>query len=1732
MARQYVTTCKDCSKAFYYSEASYLADRERGYSRPERCLDCRRQRQKEINSGGLGYYPVKIVAEVPPDFVPEPGILGRVHHAVRPHVAEDKPSHADQFEFGITEADIRDLYSALENRQVAVIEGPTGSGKSTYLPYRLMVPPDGVPDPDRFTRNGQIVVTQPRQLATRSIPEFIARDLHGSELGPGSDVGYRHAGNNKTDRRNRLVFITDGTLINWLVNEQIGHFSVIMIDEAHERSVNIDLIFGLLRARLARHPRLKLIIASATIKAGDFVAYFGGPEKVAHLKFRGLEQQVEEHFAVHENVDYESLVKQKARAIDDVISQVVAQQTLEVLQLTADGGPALRGDVLAFLHSENGVDLAVDRIQRLCQKDGRLREVQVFPLYRNLKPDVQKKVLESKSQVIVDRIVQMLKQSPGGTGTPILAWLLDRKMVEKAGSLLRTVLEKQPELGPLELRLVHKENLPAGLVGGPAQTQGRRVTVVSYDAAQALPPPAPDTAIIADWRVIVATNVAETSLTVDGVVHVVDSGLIKQTTYDVDTRTQRLETRCHSQAGCRQRRGRAGRIRPGYAWYLYTQAQFDRFEQFTPPETQRAPLDDLLLAARAAGLVDPAQFDWFQATNGMRRELVQAQAALQQLGAVDAAGDVTEDGLEMRTMTQEPEVASLLLTADGLCCVIEMATLLPLVTLQLSLRGGLYLWNPTWDAQTRWEASRRQQALRLGCADDVEWVLKTVSAWEASGQTDRERRDWAWRFMVNHDVIANQIIPERDQLIKRLAIGTRGDVARPINLDLLERLRMAMALSIPGRIAAAGQVAIAAESVCYGATLPLIVYARRVPFKETGTGQILVRATLVARLDSLWADERPPRDAGWWAQVDWIARHTRVASGALHVTPATRQLELAQYPIESVHSVVVDPDGRARILRRISSPPPLYEQTGQRHGRPEAETEELESEAVQPIRGGTRRSASEGPDTDNELDDEMMASTAQAAQMRVLWVQPDLPQAAVDLYLDGSLEIAGLPAANGQTPRFELPPGDHELLIVPAGDAVEKAASQARIHLRSLEADSEYSIILSSWSAAGPDAYYVMADRDTSGVRGRTWLRWGHVGHFGLKLEVEIGNRDAKPAGYYELDPHRPQRVRVYGRRKNGPERRLLAEETFNLHSAQCQTLVITPGSAVGVPKLTLLAESTNTKAAAALRSGNIAARLAASVRTPISGALQATVIGYALEADTAAAVLLRPRETLTPFAKFAATFHAGDPVTVEPVAVDAYPEQRQYALIVREPTSGLEIAVAADELFFDRWSLPALLAEMAAQPQLSLDVDWIDTRHQRVYLTRLESLAEALQGQLGKAGEIIMPATVLEIVRGPDVTGMAVRLTASKELALGALVWEASLRHTAQRELDSFSPGEAVQVLVKFTGARVKVPRLTKDLLDKARASRAGRELGTSAGGERVLSLTRPMTADELAELLKLADDSHYQWAIVELFRRSNRPRVDLVDVGRLAELDARYPAGKLIAGCRVIAVQDRMLSVETPDGYAGVVTIGEWSNEWLDTLKGAAQTDQVVRLEVLGRSTRGELRLSRKRSALQQYSVGERYTGTVIEVTTDRAVIRLDATENGQVLDPLVGQVGREQWPVILPTGIGQTPKRTPVVGETMSGRVIEIDMKGRLKLAVRHAAEQRLVVPADATRLLGRLIGPQGRNRTELERLTGAEIYIGRQPEADGSQRIAINASSGAAVAAAVEAIRQVIPQVTGR
>ena len=753
---EWYATCKDCGKEFGYSDSSYRHDVQRGLSRPERCAEHRRQHSYEIASLGLSHFNLTPIKPIPPAGL-SGGSLGKLIRAERIHKPREIKSSFDFDRFGINDSHIREYFEIMQNHQVTVVVAPTGAGKSTFLPYRLMVPPSPYPK-DLWTRNGQIVITQPRIQATRNIPAFIARDLHGSSLGAGYDIGFRHSGSPATDRNNKLVFLTDGTLINMIVKNEIGRLSVIMIDEAHERSVNIDLILGLLKKELPKYPHLKLIIASATIDTRKFLTYYGAPEAVNpdsdDFKYKDKDQN-----ELYRNSEIEKLlsspkvnspvgfygfpgkrkhpVSARFRLSDPISDNAfagrmpdeLAKKVLEILvametgdnpDLTTmeikeeyddqDGNPKekdkvidVKGDVLGFLHGEKPILEAVEKIQAGIEEDSRLRgKADVLPLYTKLPQRQQDLALK------------------------------------------------------------------------PKKNKNR-------------------------YRVVISTNVAETSLTVEGIVHVVDTGLINEAQWDPETRTSFVLPKPHSRAGCRQRWGRAGRVQPGIAHCLYTENQFENFIPYTDPEIVRAPIDQIVLTALSAGVNKFDEFEWIEPPPP--EELTRAPDYLKSIGALDDDGDITNHGLELRFFPAEIDIANLMILADRFGCVVEMATLLPMLDL-----GGytkLLQWDRGWDAPTKRAVNQIHQGLIQPCQDDVEFYLKIWELWEGSSfgrKTERARKAWAEHFFVNHEILKENIATKRESLISSLSGHKKEKKIRPINFRLLNRLRIVMTYGLSSNI--------------------------------------------------------------------------------------------------------------------------------------------------------------------------------------------------------------------------------------------------------------------------------------------------------------------------------------------------------------------------------------------------------------------------------------------------------------------------------------------------------------------------------------------------------------------------------------------------------------------------------------------------------------------------------------------------------------------------------------------------------------------------------------------------------------------------------------------------------------------------------------------------------------------------------------------------------------------
>ena len=718
MSKEWVQRCKDCGEVeFGYSDAAYRSDRARGLSRIERCPIHRKQHAgeiKDIASSHFGLRPRSGGRSILGDLYL--GELSRGPRTLQDHDVVADPSEMD---LGVTEDNIRSLYQALEEVQVVVLVGPTGSGKSTYVPYRLIEPLPPLAR-DHFTRCGPIIVTQPTIGTSDSIPKVVAKKLLGSSVGPGFEVGYRHGDETGQgrgehwDRRNRLVYVTDGTLLNWISDGEAGSFSIIMIDEAHKRSCNIDLIMALLKRELLTHPHLRLIIASATIDTESFLTFYGKNTSTRLVQLTGEKSKgYERHWWMGQEIPEEGM------------SDAVAREVIRLLERTKEGG------ILAFLPGAGEIHQAVEKVTGFL---GPRQDIAVFPLYAALGID-----------------------------------------------------------------------------------EGRR-------ARSPIPPVHIGDRWVTPRRVVIATDAIETGITIPDIVYVVDSGLIKQTVWTPATCRKELKTRSHSQDGCKQRWGRAGRVQHGDVFTLYSEKKFETFNPHTPPEIVSECLDGVLLSAKAAGVQDLENLSWV--TNPMPEEMNRSLGAIRSRAILDSEDDLTEDGIEMHRIAQSVsgfldkcdynstnrglDVAALLVLADRHACLVEAATVLAMMprmgTALYWRNDGLLRWESDWDLASKDHVSRVHQGLRVGCLDDLDFACKLFALYEGyltatdGGLEDARLTEWPDRCFINIESFG-EVDDARRRILHAFTKGKHGDESlRPVDFELVARLRTLLPVAWPDRM--------------------------------------------------------------------------------------------------------------------------------------------------------------------------------------------------------------------------------------------------------------------------------------------------------------------------------------------------------------------------------------------------------------------------------------------------------------------------------------------------------------------------------------------------------------------------------------------------------------------------------------------------------------------------------------------------------------------------------------------------------------------------------------------------------------------------------------------------------------------------------------------------------------------------------------------------------------------
>jgi ATP-dependent helicase HrpA len=450
-------------------------------------------------------------------------------------------SPAITYAVGLPVSDRADeIATLIRNNQVVVLTGETGSGKTTQLPKIALAAGRG--------RYGLIGHTQPRRIAASSVATRIAKEL-GEDIG--ASVGYKVRFTEKGAQDGFIKLMTDGILLAETQTDKfLNAYDTIIIDEAHERSLNIDFLLGYLRQLLPKRPDLKIIITSATIDAERFALHFqdrhGKPAPLIHVSGRTYPVDVLYRSTQTEDDDEEKLEEAIADAVDELWLK----------------GP---GDVLVFLPGEREIRETQDILRRRL-KPG----TEILPLFSRLSVQDQQKIFSGSS--------------------------------------------------------------------------GRRV--------------------------VLSTNVAETSLTVPGIRYVVDTGLARLNRYSVKNKVQLLQIEKISQASANQRSGRCGRVQAGVCIRLYSEEDFKARSEFTDPEILRSSLAGVILRLSSLGLGRVQEFPFIEPPSS--RAIADGTALLQELGALSESGELTHIGRELSRIPVDPRIGRMLVEAKKLGVLAEV----------------------------------------------------------------------------------------------------------------------------------------------------------------------------------------------------------------------------------------------------------------------------------------------------------------------------------------------------------------------------------------------------------------------------------------------------------------------------------------------------------------------------------------------------------------------------------------------------------------------------------------------------------------------------------------------------------------------------------------------------------------------------------------------------------------------------------------------------------------------------------------------------------------------------------------------------------------------------------------------------------------------------------------------------------------------------------------------------
>ncbi|KAK7411357.1 hypothetical protein VNO78_02790 [Psophocarpus tetragonolobus] len=483
-----------------------------------------------------------------------------------------------------------ELLKAVHDHQVLVIVGETGSGKTTQIPQYL--------HEAGYTKRGMIACTQPRRVAAMSVAARVSQEM-GVKLG--HEVGYSIRFEDCTSEKTILKYMTDGMLLREFLGEpDLASYSVVMVDEAHERTLSTDILFGLVKDIARFRPDLKLLISSATLDAEKFSDYF---DSAPIFKIPGRRYPVEINYT-------------KAPEADYLDAAIVTSLQIHVTQPP--------GDILVFLTGQEEIETAEEILKHRTRGLGtKIAELIICPIYANLPTELQAKIFEP---------------------TP----------------------------------------------------EGAR-------------------------KVVLATNIAETSLTIDGIKYVIDPGFCKMKSYNPRTGMESLLVTPISKASANQRAGRSGRTGPGKCFRLYTAYNFQNdLEDNTVPEIQRTNLANVVLTLKSLGIHDLLNFDFMDPPPA--EALLKALELLFALSALNKLGELTKVGRRMAEFPLDPMLSKMIVASENYKCSDEIISIAAMLSV-----GNSIFYRPK-DKQVH--ADNARMNFHTGNVGDHIALLKVYNSWK------------------------------------------------------------------------------------------------------------------------------------------------------------------------------------------------------------------------------------------------------------------------------------------------------------------------------------------------------------------------------------------------------------------------------------------------------------------------------------------------------------------------------------------------------------------------------------------------------------------------------------------------------------------------------------------------------------------------------------------------------------------------------------------------------------------------------------------------------------------------------------------------------------------------------------------------------------------------------------------------------------------------------------------